>query len=76
MTTFKYTEDGSILDQDGYLIAEYASWQDARACCKTANQQLSQGEEYEDVVRRLRSWSLEIDLEQEADSDAALHFAD
>jgi hypothetical protein len=76
MSTFKYTEDGSVLDQDGYLIADYAYWRDARACCEAANKQLSQGEEYESVVRRLRSWALEIDLEQEADSAAAIHFAD
>jgi hypothetical protein len=76
MSTFKYTEDGAVLDQDGYLIADFASWKDARACGRTANRQLEDGEEYQDVVRRLRSWSLEIDLEQEADSASAIHFAD
>ena len=76
MKTFKYTEDGCVVDEEGFIVAEYARWQDARASARYANEQLTEGENQQTVERRLRDWSSQIDYEVMADSYSAVHYAD
>ena len=74
MSTFKYTEDGCVVDENGFIVAEYGYWKDAQTSCQQANEQIAEGEDQQTVERRLRDWAAQIDLETEADTRAAIHF--
>ena len=76
MATFKYTEDGCVLDENGFIVAEYARWQEARTAAQYANEQLAEGEAQQTVERRLRDWSCHLDYEAMADTASAIHYAD
>jgi hypothetical protein len=73
---FKYTENGCVVDQDGFIVAEFTTWQDARTSCRQANEQARAGEQQEVLEARLRGWAHDIMMEDEAENCAAIHYAD